>query len=273
MTDLAVQGFSLQQPPPGFIADPYPWFAALRRLSPVHPLGDNAVLLTRYADVLAVYRSADVSSDKQVEFAPRLGAGSPIYEHHTTSLVFSDPPLHTRVRRILMGALNQRAIARMEAGLVALVDGLLDRLADQPQPDIVEHYAALIPVEVIGNLLAVPHAERGPLRDWSLAILSALEPAPSPAVLATANQAVQDFLPWLADLIARRRREPGDPDVDVRTRLMQGDVQGVDDLIAALKADPQVQTAAGRRARGILKAALARRQLQTARGRSDVTSP
>lgn len=56
-------------------------------------------------------------------------------------------------------------------------------------------------------------------------------------------------------------------------RLMQGDVQGVDDLIAALKADPQVQTAAGRRARGILKAALARRQLQTARGRSDVTSP
>jgi cytochrome P450 len=76
MTDLAVQGFSLQQPPPGFIADPYPWFAALRRLSPVHPLGDNAVLLTRYADVLAVYRSADVSSDKQVEFAPRLGAGS-----------------------------------------------------------------------------------------------------------------------------------------------------------------------------------------------------
>jgi cytochrome P450 len=226
MTDLAVQGFSLQQPPPGFIADPYPWFAALRRLSPVHPLGDNAVLLTRYADVLAVYRSADVSSDKQVEFAPRLGAGSPIYEHHTTSLVFSDPPLHTRVRRILMGALNQRAIARMEAGLVALVDGLLDRLADQPQPDIVEHYAALIPVEVIGNLLAVPHAERGPLRDWSLAILSALEPAPSPAVLATANQAVQDFLPWLADLIARRRREPGDPDVDVLTRLMQGDAQG-----------------------------------------------
>jgi cytochrome P450 len=72
------------------------------------------VLLTRYDDVLAVYRSADVSSDKQLEFAPKLGVGSPLYEHHTTSLVFSDPPLHTRVRRILMGALNQRAIARME---------------------------------------------------------------------------------------------------------------------------------------------------------------
>lgn len=226
MTDRSVQGFSLQQPPAGFIDDPYPWYAALRTHSPVHHLGEHSVLLTRYADVLAVYRSASVSSDKQVEFAPRLGQGSPIYEHHTTSLVFSDPPLHTRVRRILMGALNQRAIQRMETGLVSLVDGLLDRLADQPQPDIVAHYAAQIPVEVIGNLLAVPHAERGPLRDWSLAILSALEPAPSAAVLARANAAVEAFLPWLADLIERRRRTPGDPDVDVLTRLMQGDNQG-----------------------------------------------
>ncbi len=221
-----VAHFSLAAPPPGFVADPYPWYAALRQHSPVHALGPDSVLLTRYDDVLAVYRSAQVSSDKQLEFAPKLGAGSPLYEHHTTSLVFSDPPLHTRVRRILMGALNQRAIARMEPGLVALVDGLLDRLADQPAPDLIEHFAAQIPVEVIGNLLAVPHADRGPLRDWSLAILSALEPAPSAAVLARGNAAVSDFLPWLRDLIAQRRAHPGDPEADVLTRLMQGDADG-----------------------------------------------
>ena len=140
--------------------------------------------------------------------------------------MFSDPPLHTRVRRILMGALNQRAIARMEPGLVALVDDLLDRLAGRPEPDLIEHFAAQIPVEVIGNLLAVPHAQREPLRDWSLAILSALEPAPGPAVLARGNQAVTDFLPYLRDLIAHRRAQPGDPEVDVLTRLMQGDAEG-----------------------------------------------
>jgi hypothetical protein len=133
----AVAGFSLASPPAGFVALPYPWYHALRTHSPVHALGPDSVLLTRYEDVLAVYRSPDVSSDKQVEFAPKLGAGSPLYEHHTTSLVFSDPPLHTRVRRILMGALNQRAIARMEAGLVTLVADLLDRLADarRARPD------------------------------------------------------------------------------------------------------------------------------------------
>jgi cytochrome P450 len=218
--------FSLTAPPAGFIDDPYPVYDALREFSPVHPLGPGSVLLTRHADLLAVYRSPYASSDKQREFAPRLGAGSPIYEHHTTSLVFSDPPLHTRVRRILTGALSQRAIARMEAGMVALVDRLLDALAGEPAPDLIEHFAAQIPVEVIGNLLAVPHAERGPLRGWSLAILSALEPVPGAGRLARANAAVTDFTAYLRELVAERRRHPGDPETDVLTRLIQGDSEG-----------------------------------------------
>jgi hypothetical protein len=219
-------GFSLAAPPADFVDNPYPVYAALRQHSPVHALAPGSWLLTRHADVLAAYRSPHVSSDKQREFGPRLGAGSPIYEHHTTSLVFSDPPLHTRVRRLLMGALNQRAIARMEAGVVALVEALLDRLADEPEPDLIEHFAAQIPVEVIGNLLAVPHAERAPLRDWSLAILSALEPAPDAALLARANAAVTGFTGYLRGLVADRRRHPGDPEADVLTRLIQGDDGG-----------------------------------------------
>ena len=222
----AARAFSLTPPPPGFIDDPYPWYARLREHAPQHELAPGSLLLTRHDDVLAVYRSAHASSDKRLEFASRLGVGSPIYEHHTSSLVFSDPPLHTRVRRLLMGALNQRAITRMEAGLVTLVDGLLDRLADLPAPDLIDDFAARIPVEVIGNLLAVPPAERAPLRDWSLAILSALEPAPGPALLARANAAVSEFLAHLRRLVDERRRHPGDPDSDVLTRLLQGDAEG-----------------------------------------------
>jgi cytochrome P450 len=216
----------LTDPPPGFVDDPYPTYAALRARVPVHGLGPGSWLLTRYAEVAAIYRSEHVSSDKQREFGPKLGAGSPIHEHHTTSLVFNDPPLHTRVRRLLMGALNQRAITRMEPALVTLVDGLLDRLADAPAPDLIEHFAAAIPVDVIGNLLAVPVAERAPLRDWSLAILSALEPAPAPTVLARANAATTDFLAYLRGLVADRRAHPGDPETDVLTRLIQGDGSG-----------------------------------------------
>jgi len=220
-----VNSFTLADPPAGFIDDPYPVYAQLRTHDPVHAIGTDQWLLTRYDDVALLYRSA-ASSDKQREFAPKFGAGTPLYEHHTTSLVFSDPPLHTRVRRLLMGALNQRAITRMEPGVVALVNGLLDALAGRSQADLIEDFAAQIPVEVIGNLLDVPREERAPLRGWSLAILSALEPAPRPEVLARGNAAVGDFLDYLRALVGERRRHPGDPEADVLTRLIQGEYDG-----------------------------------------------
>jgi hypothetical protein len=218
-------GFTLAGADAAFVDDPYPTYAALREHDPVHAIAPGSWLLTRYDDVLAVYRDARVSSDKQREFAPKFGA-TPLFEHHTHSLVFNDPPLHTRVRRLLVGALNQQAIARMEAGVVALVDSLIDRLQGLAEPDLIEDFAARIPVEVIGNLLGVPAAERGALRDWSLAILSALEPVPGAQVLARGNAAVEDFKAYLRVLVAERRRRPGDAQFDVLTRLIQGEVGG-----------------------------------------------
>jgi cytochrome P450 len=220
------RSFRLTATPPGFIDNPYAWYALLRTHAPVHEMPGGGVLLTRYADIASVYRDARVSSDKRAEFLPKFGPG-PLYEHHTTSLVFNDPPLHTRVRKLLMGALDQRAIARMEGDVTHLVDRLLDGLAERgPEVDLIEHFAAEIPVEVIGNLLAVPHAERAPLRGWSLAILSALEPAPASDVIDRGNRAVAEFVDYLRTLVARRRHHPGDPDTDMLTRLLQGEVGG-----------------------------------------------
>src|SRR5512134_1383059 len=219
------RAFRLTDVPPDFIDDPYPYYACLRSRDPVHELAPGSIFLTRYEDVVAIYRDPRASSDKKQEFKPKLGDG-PIYEHHTTSLVFNDPPLHTRVRRLIMGAVNQRAIARMEPGLVDLVDALLDRMTGRRRVDLIDDFAAQIPVEVIGNLLDVPKAERAPLRGWSLAILSALEPAPGAEILARANRATAEFLDYLAVLCADRRRHPGDPEADVLTRLIQGEADG-----------------------------------------------
>jgi cytochrome P450 len=219
--------FALNAPPLGFIDDPYPFYAALREHAPRHRLATDAWLLTRYDDVAAVYRHAAASSDKQREFGAKFGRGTPLFEHHTTSLVFNDAPLHIRVRRLLMGALNQRAITRMEASVAALVESLIEAMqARGTHADLIGDFAARIPVEVIGNLLDVPHAERGPLRDWSLAILSALEPAPGADVLARGHNAVREFLAALDSLVQCRRAAPGDPEADVLTRLIQGEVNG-----------------------------------------------
>ena len=127
---------------------------------------------------------------------PKYGA-SPLFEHHTTSLVFNDPPLHTRVRRLIAGALTPRHIAAMEARLVERVDRLLDAMAARgrgAEIDLIDAFAGAIPVEIIGNLLGVPHDERAPLRDWSLAILGALEPALTPEQLEAGNRAVRELL-------------------------------------------------------------------------------
>ena len=219
--------FDLRALPADFLANPYPVYAVLRETEPVRRMPDGSYFLTRYADLVAVYRdAATFSSDKHVEFAPKYGAGSPLFEHHTTSLVFNDPPLHTRVRKLIMGALTRRAIADMEHGLVQLVDGLLDRLAEQGGGDLIEDFASAIPVDIIGNLLGVPHPDRGPLRAWSLAILGALEPVVSPEQQALGNQSVTDMLDYLRTLVAARRRQPGDPERDVLTRLIQGEAGG-----------------------------------------------
>jgi cytochrome P450 len=218
--------FNLEKLTPEFYADPYPTYRALREHEPVKLLPNGSYFLTRYDDLVGAYKSTKAfSSDKKKEFAPKYG-NSLLYEHHTTSLVFNDPPAHTRVRRLIMGALSPRAIAEMEPDLIALVDHLLDGLAANGKVELIQDFASAIPVQVIGNLLDVPIEEREPLRDWSLAILGALEPVIGPEVFARGNKAVRDFLAYLEILVERRRAKPGNPQRDVLTRLIQGEDDG-----------------------------------------------
>ena len=221
--EALARDFDLRALDAAFLDDPYPTYRALRVHSPVKRLSDGSLFLSRHADVAAVYRdAARFSSDKRAEFAPKYGE-SPLYEHHTTSLVFNDAPAHPRVRRRIVGALTPAAVAHLEADLVRLCDRLLEPLAEAGGGDLVAGFAAAIPVEVIGNLLGVPAGARGPLRDWSLAILGALEPVVSDAAAARGNEAVSDFLDFLRDLVADRRARPGDAERDVLTRLLDSE--------------------------------------------------
>jgi cytochrome P450 len=216
------ENFELTALPPSFADDPFPVYRALLEHMPVKRFSDGSVMLSRWADLDHIYRDTRIfSSDKKVEFLPKYGQ-SPLYEHHTTSLVFNDPPLHTRVRRIMVGAMTPKAIAAMEPGLVALVERLLDSLAGKGEVDLIEDFASAIPVEVIGNLFDIPHEERGPLRDWSLAVLGALEPVLAPEQQERGNRAVTDFKAFLKELADERRKHPGDPATDVLTRLING---------------------------------------------------
>src|SRR5438876_10414336 len=136
-----------------FHADPYPTYRMLREQDPVHRCPDGTWFLSRHADLDRIYRDRRAfSSDKKAVFAPKFGERSPLYEHHTTSLVFNDPPYHTRVRRQIVGALSPNALRALQPGVTALVDRLLEQLQERQHFDLIADFAAAIPIEVIGNL-------------------------------------------------------------------------------------------------------------------------
>jgi cytochrome P450 len=214
--------FVLAQSDYAFARDPYADFAELCAHAPVCRQPDGSYLLTRYDDVKAVFSDPVLySSDKRVDFRPRFG-DSPLYEHHTTSIVFSDPPYHTRVRRLLAPFFAARVLRQMEASIARMVDGLLDQAAARGRIDIVQDFALVVPLNLIGELLGVPYAERAPLRPWANAILGALEPVRTADELAAGNRAVDDFKSYLRTLIARKRAAPpGAEAMDVLWALIE----------------------------------------------------
>jgi cytochrome P450 len=229
MKDAVVRladSFDLRNLPPDFYENPFPYYAALRAGSPIKRLPDGTFFVTRYDDAEFVYKNPKIfSSDKKLEFGAKYGA-APLFEHHTTSLVFNDPPFHTRVRRLINGALTPRAVAQIQPDLIALVDHLIDTMARKTSIDLIEDFAAAIPVEVIGNLLGVPRTERAPLRNWSLAILGALEPRLAPDAASRGNRAVREFSAYLDVLIERRRKTPLGLDSDLISCLLHGGFDG-----------------------------------------------
>ena len=202
---MPVSDFDLRTIDKAFLDDPYPTYRDLRETDPVHRCPDGSYFLTRYDDILTVYRDHDrFSSDKKIDFKPNFGDSS-LYEHHTTSLVFNDAPYHTRVRSLLAPAFTPRALEELRLRVEAFIDARLDEMADRGRFDLIADFASPLPVQLIGDMLGVPESERAPLRGWSLAILGALEPKLSPEAFDAGCCAVDDFKAFLGDLIAQRR--------------------------------------------------------------------
>jgi cytochrome P450 len=218
--------FDPNRPTDAFYEDPYPTYRALLRHTPVHRCPDGSFFLSRHADLHRVYRDPKTfSSDKQKQFRPKFG-DSLLYEHHTTSLVFNDPPLHTHVRKAIGDALSPRAVTAMEPSLRRLVDDLLDGLADKRQFDFLSEFAAIVPIEVIGNLLRVPRADRHRLRRWASAILGALEFDLPPEKFELGNRCVAEFIEYLESFVADRKQNLTDEHDDVLSRLIRWESEG-----------------------------------------------
>lgn len=198
----------------------------MRDYRPVHQNPDGSYFITRYEDVVLSFKHPSMSSDKKIDFKPKFGEG-PLYIHHTTSLVFNDPPAHTRVRKLLAEAFTPRKITELTPVIEKIIDRLLDRLAVKQTFDVVSDYALALPTEIIADMLGVPEEHRHKLHNYSNLILGALDPVVSEENIAKGHAAVIEFGDLLDVLIKERRKTPEGGEVgEVLAALIFGEVEG-----------------------------------------------
>ena len=202
---MNIESFDLYNPPTDFIDNVYKYYKLLREKSPIHRNPDGSYVLTTYKDLVNVYRNFKIwSSDKKTEFGAKFGE-SPLFEHHTTSVVFVDPPDHTRIRKIFQQAFTPKSIRGLEKDIIKLVDSYLITMHEKKKFDFVSDFSFRLPVDVVCSVLGIPSEDRGLIRDWAHKILGALEPKLTPKQLDDGSTAVVNFKQYLKDQIRFRK--------------------------------------------------------------------
>jgi cytochrome P450 len=193
--------------------DPYPTLHEIRRLAPVLRSSFGSWILTRYDDCFAVLR--DPRCGKNWEGLMRQ-AGIDDWRDHVSlgygerSLLFANPPQHTRLRRLVAKAFTPRTVERLKPRMAETIDRLLDPIAEAKGGDLLDLLAFPLPVTVIGELLGVPDSDRAPFRDAVRLNTRTLEMNMTREDVEAADVAAQWMVDYFTDLLADKRRRPAD---------------------------------------------------------------
>jgi pimeloyl-[acyl-carrier protein] synthase len=196
---------------PEFHADPYPFYRKLRESDPVHlsPLG--LWVLTRYDDCVTSLRDPRFGRDGfEAILAAQYGEESAT-GRLPRSMLFRDPPDHTRLRSLVNRAFTPRVIEGMREQIQGVVDGLLDRVSGRGRMDVIGDLAYPLPVTVICDMLGVPVGDHEQIRDWSADIIRSLDAIgiPSdPTIVERGRVGRQGIADYFRGLLPERRRRP-----------------------------------------------------------------
>ena len=203
--------------------DPYPDYARLRERSPVHRSRlMNAWVFSRYTDVDTVLRDHRRFSNDPAkrDLNRRQRATLPAPDDYT--MLFLDPPDHTRLRALVNKAFTRRAVNALEPHIRGLMNNLLDAV-DPAGFDLMEAVAYPLPVIVIAEMLGVPAKDRDRFRTWSNRRARLLEPTLSPEERAAAMEAGEALDEYFTPIIQARRAEP---ESDIVSALAQAEEEG-----------------------------------------------
>ena len=195
-----------------FRNDPIPWYRVLREQAPVFTHPDIGVVLSRYRDIDAVLRDRRFGVATPSPWREIFEAGAPPSMHllSVNSLLFVDPPQHTRVRGLVAQAFTPKRIEAMRPRIQASIDAILDRIEGAPTFDVLEEIAWPVPITAVTDLLDVPATDQALLHAWTHAITAVDELPLDFEVLPAAGAAADEFLAYAGELVDARRRRPGD---------------------------------------------------------------
>jgi cytochrome P450 len=222
-----------------FQDDPYPTYRWLREHAPLYrneALGFHA--LSRFKDVVAASADWQTYSSAEGTLVERV---DPAVFEAMPMMIFTDPPRHDRLRKLVNRAFTPRRVANLEPFIRATTVGLLDRLVERAGGDFVKEFSALLPMEVIFSMLGVPESDRRQLRAWMDVSLE--RDHDTPAIPARAIEGMMNMRQYWSELVPALRRQPNDGlicallDAEIDegggTRLTDGEIIGFCQLIGA----------------------------------------
>ncbi len=210
-------------------ADPYPRYAALRAQAPVHRSAFGFWTLSRYEECQQLLRHPGVGKDfsgamNSMGLSDAQRTVQDRFRNDRSNMLVTDPPDHTRLRGLVTRAFTPRTVETLRPRIVAIVDDLLDRFADEAGVvDVVDALAFPLPITVIGDMLGVPPEDRAALRPLVRAVTAVLELAITPEALAAADAADAELGAYFTGLVAERRARPQD---DMLTKLIEAEDKG-----------------------------------------------
>jgi cytochrome P450 len=198
-------------------ANPYPLYARLRE-TPVSLQADGTYVVSTYREISQLLHDPRISSDERKSAHP---AGT-LATRETPPFIFTDPPEHTLLRRLVMHQFTAQRIASLQVDIEQTINTLLDAQQHQQQFDLVQDFAYPLPVMIICRLLGVPREDEPRFRGWSAALVRTLDPTESlsEAEVQQAMQSSTQMQAYMQHLSETRRAHPQD---DLISALVAGD--------------------------------------------------
>ena len=216
-----------------FIADPYPLLRRLQEEDPIHWSDSiGGWVLTKYDDIVNTFKDTERYSNegrlaRAVEYLPDESRSRlKTFEEHyrTRGLLHSDPPDHTRLRKLVTKAFTPRMIEALAPKIQAVTDDLLDTGVRQGEMDIIQGLGVPLPITVLAEILGAPTEDRYLFKEWADALLAFQGVnKPGEPVLLHAQATLVEIKSYLRDLIRKTRTRPGD---DLISQLVVAESDG-----------------------------------------------